>query len=72
MFNNLKIGAKLGLGFGLVLALTVAVALLSATAREGALTGLASGAAARVLPALELTAGALILAAAATLLAPFV
>jgi len=51
---------------------TVAVALLSATAREGALTGLASGAAARVLPALELTAGALILAAAATLLAPFV
>jgi nickel/cobalt transporter (NicO) family protein len=51
---------------------TVAVALLSATAREGALAGLATGpAAARVLPALELTAGALIAAAAATLLAPF-
>lgn len=51
---------------------TVAVALLSTTAREGALSGLASGAATRVLPALELAAGALILAAAATLLAPFV
>lgn len=52
---------------------TVAVALLATTAREGALTGLAGGATARrVLPALELAAGALILAAAATLLAPFV
>jgi ABC-type nickel/cobalt efflux system permease component RcnA len=51
---------------------TVAVALLSATAREGALAGLATGpAAARVLPALELTAGALIATAAAVLLAPF-
>jgi ABC-type nickel/cobalt efflux system permease component RcnA len=51
---------------------TIAVALLSATAREGALAGLAAGPAARrVLPALELTAGALILAAAAALLAPF-
>ncbi len=50
---------------------TVAVALLSATAREGALAGLAAGPAARVLPALELTAGAVIAAAAATLLAPF-
>jgi ABC-type nickel/cobalt efflux system permease component RcnA len=51
---------------------TIAVALLSTTAREGALAGLATGpAAVRVLPALELTAGALIAAAAATLLAPF-
>jgi len=52
---------------------TIAVALLATTAREGALAGLAGGATARrVLPALELAAGALILAAAATLLAPFV
>jgi ABC-type nickel/cobalt efflux system permease component RcnA len=52
---------------------TVAVALLSATAREGALAGLASGpVATRVLPALELTAGALIAAAAAVLLLPLV
>lgn len=52
---------------------TVAVALLSATAREGALAGLASGPlATRVLPALELTAGALIAAAAAVLLLPLV
>jgi ABC-type nickel/cobalt efflux system permease component RcnA len=51
---------------------TIAVALLSATAREGALAGLAESAVARrVLPALELTAGALILAAAAVLLTPF-
>ncbi len=51
---------------------TVAVALLSTTAREGALAGFASGPAARrVVPVLELSAGALILAAAATLLAPF-
>jgi nickel/cobalt transporter (NicO) family protein len=51
---------------------TVAVALLSATAREGALAGFATGpAAARVLPTLELAAGALIAAAAASLLAPF-
>ena len=51
---------------------TIAVALLSATAREGTLAGLAESAVARrVLPALELTAGALILAAAAVLLTPF-
>jgi ABC-type nickel/cobalt efflux system permease component RcnA len=51
---------------------TIAVALLAATAREGALAGLAESAVARrVLPALELTAGALILAAAAVLLTPF-
>jgi ABC-type nickel/cobalt efflux system permease component RcnA len=50
---------------------TVAVALLSATAREGALAGLAGGPAGRVLPALELAAGALIAAAAVALLAPF-
>jgi ABC-type nickel/cobalt efflux system permease component RcnA len=50
---------------------TIAVALLAATAREGALAGLASGpVATRVLPALELTAGALIVAAAAVLLLP--
>jgi ABC-type nickel/cobalt efflux system permease component RcnA len=50
---------------------TVAVALLSATAREGALAGLAEGAAARrALPVLELTAGALIFTAAALLLVP--
>ena len=51
---------------------TVVVALLSATAREGALAGLATGpAATRILPTLELAAGALIAAAAASLLAPF-
>lgn len=48
---------------------TVAVALAAATAREGALAGLATGRAARsVLPVLELTAGALILAGAAAML----
>jgi ABC-type nickel/cobalt efflux system permease component RcnA len=52
---------------------TVLVALLSATAREGALAGFATGpAATRILPALELMAGALIAAAAAVLLASFV
>jgi len=50
---------------------TIAVALLSATAREGALAGLSSGPAGRVLPTLELMAGALIATAAALLLAPF-
>jgi nickel/cobalt transporter (NicO) family protein len=66
------IAATLAMALGTA-AVTVAVALLSATTREGALAGLAAGpAATRVLPALELTAGALIAAAAATLLAPFV
>jgi nickel/cobalt transporter (NicO) family protein len=52
---------------------TIAVALLSTSAREGALAGLAAGpAAAKVLPALELAAGAVIAAAALALLAPFV
>jgi nickel/cobalt transporter (NicO) family protein len=52
---------------------TVAVALLAATAREGAMAGFAGGPAARrVLPALELTAGALIAAAALTLLLPLI
>jgi nickel/cobalt transporter (NicO) family protein len=52
---------------------TIAVALVSTTAREGTLAGFASGpSAARVLPALELAAGALIAAAAVALLAPFV
>jgi ABC-type nickel/cobalt efflux system permease component RcnA len=51
---------------------TIAVALLAAGAREGALAGLSESAVARrVLPALELTAGALILTAAAVLLTPF-
>lgn len=51
---------------------TVAVALVSSTARESALAGFASGPAARrVLPALELSAGALIVAAAFALLRPF-
>lgn len=51
---------------------TVAVALLAATAREGALVGLAEGPAARrVLPSLELAAGAVIVAAALALLRPF-
>ena len=51
---------------------TIAVALLSTTAREGTLAGLATGPAARrVLPSLELAAGALIAAAALTLLRPF-
>jgi nickel/cobalt transporter (NicO) family protein len=52
---------------------TIAVALISATARESALGGLASSpVATRVLPALELAAGALIVAAAAVLLLPLV
>jgi ABC-type nickel/cobalt efflux system permease component RcnA len=51
---------------------TISVALLSTTAREGALAGFATGPAARrVLPSLELAAGALIAAAALTLLRPF-
>jgi nickel/cobalt transporter (NicO) family protein len=51
---------------------TISVALLSTTAREGALAGFATGPAARrVLPSLELAAGALIAAAALALLRPF-
>jgi nickel/cobalt transporter (NicO) family protein len=52
-------------------AVTLAVALLSVSARESAIAGFAGARAVRVLPALELVAGALIAAAALSLLSPF-